>query len=67
MSKKSKKNSPAGIYALCITIGIVLGIGLTPLGGNLITMLLFGAAAGALVAYLFIRTSRKPAARKHSH
>jgi len=67
MSKRRNKNNPVGIYVLCITIGVFLGIGLTPLSGNLAVMLIIGAATGVVVAYLFVKRAKKPASRKHSH
>ena len=36
MSKKNKKKAEQGTYALCITAGLIVGLGLGPLMGNVI-------------------------------
>ena len=65
MSKKKKQATSAGTYALCITVGIILGIGLTPLAGNFIVMVILGAAGGALVGFLINRNRPSKTHRKH--
>lgn len=58
MSKKSKKkaaNAVKGTWALCITAGLMLGLGMTPMIGNLLIGLLAGGCGGALAGYLFTR------------
>jgi len=73
MSKKKNKRqaTAAEVYALCITVGLIIGLGLTPLMGNLLIMLAAGAATGGLAAYLLTRNApRKPhrhAHRRHHH
>ncbi|MEX2131019.1 MAG: hypothetical protein WD772_05990 [Pseudohongiellaceae bacterium] len=65
MSKKNKQSERAGVYALCITIGVVVGIGLAPVVNNLILTLLIGTGGGALAGYLFDR--QRLAREKHRH
>lgn len=73
MSKKKNKRqaTAAEVYALCITVGLIIGLGLTPLMGNLLIMLAVGAAAGGLSAYLLTRNAPRPphrhAHRRHHH
>ncbi len=56
MSKKNKKqNAKNGTWALCITAGLMLGLGMTPMFGNFIISLLVGGLAGAIAGYLFTR------------
>lgn len=66
MSKKSKKAKDQGTYALCITIGLMLGVGLGPLMGSVLITMLVGAALGGLAGYFFTQRAarRKP---PHSH
>ena len=68
MSKKKNKRqaTAAEVYALCITVGLIIGLGLTPLMGNLLIMLATGAAAGGLSAYLLTRNKPRPSHR-HAH
>lgn len=67
MSKKKKKQtSRSGIYAMSITTGLILGMGLSPLAGEFVLMTVAGAAAGALAGYLIDRNSRSQSRRRHS-
>lgn len=63
MSKKSKKNNTQGTYALCITIGLIVGAGIGPLMGSVALMAVIGGLAGAAAGYAF--SQRKPRSRKH--
>jgi hypothetical protein len=63
--KKKKDTSSAGVYALCITVGIIVGLGLTPLMGNLLVMIAIGGAAGAVVAYLINKNAPKRSHKRH--
>ena len=66
MSKKKKQQTSAsGIYALCITAGLVVGVGLAPLTDNLPGSALFGVAAGAVAAFIINR--RAPARDRKRH
>jgi hypothetical protein len=66
MSKKKKSSSASGLYAMCITAGIILGLGLTPVMGNMIVMLVIGALSGTAVAFFINKNTPKPK-RKHHH
>ena len=50
MSRKKKGNAKQGTYALCITMGIVIGFGLGVIFEQLLITTLVGAAAGFLGA-----------------
>ncbi|MEZ5491640.1 MAG: hypothetical protein R3F50_15160 [Gammaproteobacteria bacterium] len=73
MSKKKNKRqaTAAEMYALCVTVGLIIGLGLTPLMGNLLIMLAGGAVVGALAAFLLTRntprSSHRHAHRRHHH
>lgn len=59
MSKKMKKKSAEqGTYALCITIGLIIGVGFGALADNLLILTVTGAAAGAAIAYYVNRSKR---------
>ena len=66
MSKKAKRARAAerGTWALCITAGLMLGLGMTPMIGNLILSIVLGACAGAVTAYLFTGNARRSRAGK---
>ena len=66
MSKKSKQSSDQGTYALCITVGFVVGVGLGPAMGSVLIMAIVGVGAGALAGYAFTHR-RKNRKRPHSH
>lgn len=53
MSKKSKKQAAQGTWALCITAGLIIGVGLGPILGNVLLTALIGAAVGAGAGYYF--------------
>ena len=53
MSKKSKKQAVQGTWALCITAGLIVGVGLGPLLGSVLITSLIGAALGAGTGYYF--------------
>ena len=53
MSKKSKKQAEQGTWALCITAGLIVGVGLGPLLGSLPITSLIGGAIGAGAGYYF--------------
>lgn len=59
MSKKNKR-AQQGTYALCITVGLFIGVGLIPMLGNPFVPPLLGAACGYGAArYLTRQQSRK--------
>ncbi|MCH7816290.1 MAG: hypothetical protein IIC60_06945 [Proteobacteria bacterium] len=59
MSKKSKKKSAQGTYALCVTVGLIIGVGLGPMMGNFIVSSMVGAAIGAGAAYYFTHQKQR--------
>lgn len=66
MSKKHKQ-ARAGTYALCITIGVIVGIGLAPVTNNLLITLIAGTVGGGVVGYLFDRRSMRAHRKHHAH
>lgn len=63
MSKRTKqKTAEQGTYALCITIGLFLGIGLGAIVNNLLIYTTAGAVVGCGVAYYFNHLKRN---KKH--
>lgn len=65
-SKKANKNAIQGTYALCITAGIMVGIGIGPLMGSVPLTALAGGALGAAAGYGFTRNKgRKKTHRPH--
>jgi len=63
--KKKKETSSAGVYAMCITVGLIVGLGLTPLMGNLLIMVAIGGIAGAIAAYLINKKTPNPSHKRH--
>lgn len=66
MSKKKKQSSAAGLYAMCITIGLIVGIGLGPVAGSVTVMALAGCAIGAGLAFALLRYADRVRG-KHLH
>lgn len=65
MSKKKKQSSTAGLYAMCITVGVIVGIGFAPLMGNILFMVIAGGLTGVIVAYLIDKRTPKPKRKHH--
>ncbi|MEX0618507.1 MAG: hypothetical protein WDZ76_09770 [Pseudohongiellaceae bacterium] len=59
MAKKKKQPDIAGTYALCITVGLFLGLGMGPFLDNVLLTMLLGALAGAGAGYYFTRNARR--------
>ena len=60
MSKKSKRSSEQGTYALCITAGLMVGIGLGPVLESVLFSALAGILLGTVAAYCFnLQTGKK--------
>ena len=58
MSKKSKKQAGRGTIALCITVGLIIGVGLGPFTGNmLLTTAIFGLL-GVVAGLIFTRKAK---------
>ena len=53
MSKRNKKQSVQGTYALCITIGLITGLGFGPSFDNILLSTLGGGLLGAAAGYWF--------------
>ncbi|NKB31508.1 MAG: hypothetical protein GKR91_00200 [Pseudomonadales bacterium] len=66
MSKKSKKQAERGTWALCITAGLIIGIGLGAILDNLLLTVLIGAALGAAAGYYFTHQRKSKALHKPS-
>lgn len=62
MSKKKKTNSVQGSYAMCITAGLIGGVGIGPLFGSVPATALVGALLGAAAGFYFTRP-KKPGKR----
>ncbi len=59
MSKKTRqKQAEQGTYALCITIGLIIGFGLGAIASNIILLTLAGALVGAAGGYVFNHMKR---------
>lgn len=57
--KKARKNSEQGIYALCVTCGFIVGLGLGPMIGSVLISMLIGLGLGTLAGYLINRQNRR--------
>lgn len=57
MSKKSRK-ADQGTYALCITVGLFAGLGLTPMFDNAMIPPLIGVIAGIAAGHYIVLSSR---------
>ena len=65
MSKKKQTSSTAGLYALCITVGVIIGLGLTPVMGNFLVMIVLGGLSGTAVAFFIGKNTPKPKRKHH--
>ncbi len=63
MSKKSKKSAEHGTYALCISAGLIVGVGLGPLLNSVAYSAVGGLIIGAIVGYYF--THQKKRSKRH--
>jgi hypothetical protein len=59
MSKRRKKQSVQGTYALCVTIGLMTGLGFGPYFGNVLLSILGGGLLGYGTSYWFIHLKSK--------
>ena len=56
MSKKRKQQARQGTFAICITAGLIVGVGLGPAFGSVVITAVVGAALGAVAGYLFTKS-----------
>lgn len=63
MSRKNKKSAAAGNYALCITVGLIVGVGLIPMVGNFALTIPLGGIGGAIAGYLINRKQEAPTSK----
>lgn len=58
-NKKKAKSADQGTWALCITTGLIIGVGLGPIMGNLLLTAIVGAGIGAGFGYYFTHQKGK--------
>ncbi len=58
MSKKSKKQAKRGTFALCITAGLVVGVGLGPFVGNMLLSVVIFGLLGIGAGWVFTHRTR---------
>ena len=58
MSKKSKKQAKRGTFALCITAGLVVGVGLGPFVGNMLLSVAIFGLLGIGAGWVFTHRTR---------
>lgn len=58
MSKKSKKQAKRGTFALCITAGLVVGVGLGPFVGNMLLSIVIFGLLGIAAGWVFTHRTR---------
>ncbi len=58
MSKKSKKQAKQGTLALCITAGLIVGVGLGPFVGNMLLSIVIFGLLGIGAGIVFTRRTR---------
>jgi len=65
MTKKKKQSSTSGLYAMCITAGLIIGVGLAPVFGNFLIMVTVGGIVGVVAAFVINKKSPKPKRKHH--
>ena len=63
-TKQAKKNSEQGTYAICITAGLIVGIGMGPVLDNVLLSALGGMLLGAVAGYIFTHQKKKQQKRR---
>lgn len=58
MSKKSKRQAKRGTFALCITAGLVVGVGLGPFVGNMLVSVVIFGLLGIGAGWVFTHRTR---------
>jgi uncharacterized membrane protein YfcA len=64
MSKKTKNNSEQGTYAICITAGLIVGIGMGPVLDNVLLSAAAGILLGIGAGYIFTHQKKKKQKRR---
>lgn len=59
MSKKSKRQAKRGTFALCITAGVVVGVGLGPFVGNMLLSVVIFGLLGIAAGWIFTHRKRR--------
>ncbi|MBC59567.1 MAG: hypothetical protein CMQ35_02965 [Gammaproteobacteria bacterium] len=62
MSKKSKKSHKRDTYVLCVTVGLIIGVGFGAILDNILITCSIGVLAGTSAGYYF--TKPKPHSKK---
>lgn len=58
MSKKSKKQAKRGTFALCLTAGLAVGVGLGPFVGNMLLSVVIFGLLGIGAGWVFTHRAR---------
>ncbi|MDP6654050.1 MAG: hypothetical protein QGF90_18380 [Gammaproteobacteria bacterium] len=58
-TRKATKSAVQGTYALCITVGLIVGVGLGPILGSVPIASLIGAVLGAGAGYFFSHLKKR--------
>lgn len=57
--KKARRNSEQGTYALCITTGLIIGVGLGAILDSVVLVAMLFGIIGGVAAYLFNHRKKK--------
>lgn len=57
--KKARRNSEQGTYALCITTGLIIGVGLGAILDSVVLVAVLFGIIGGVAAYLFNHRKKK--------
>jgi hypothetical protein len=63
MTRKAKSDPAQGTYALCISTGFILGVGLGPMLGSVLVSIVVGIVLGGAAGYFFTHLKE----RKNKH
>ena len=64
MSRKSRKNSDQGTYAICITAGLIVGIGMGPVLESVLVSAAAGILLGTATGYVLTHQKKKKQKRR---
>lgn len=59
MSNKNRRSAERGTWALCITVGLIVGLGLGPMLGNVLISIIVGGILGAGAGYYFTHRKKR--------